>query len=396
MFESSIEKGDRRAVKRLTAGEVVEGKVIEISAGTVFLDVGTGADGQIELIEFSDRPVKVGDVITVTVANPRSDGPRLTLSLGRGGGALNTSMLQSAQQAGTPVSGTVTKAVKGGLTVEIGGARAFCPASQIERGFVENMEVYVGQTFDFRVMEVKEEGRNIIVSRRALLDDQRRIAEQQLLGSIEVGATVEGTVKSIVRQGAVIDLGGAEGFVHISELARQRVEKVEDVLSIGEKVTTQVLAVEQGERGVSIRLSLKALSAAPEGQPQAAAPEKDEVLSGEVTRHVPNGVIVKTAKGEGLVPSRELDLPPGADHRRSYPLGRKLEVVLVARDPSSGKLRFSVNQVADVVERKNYREFSSGGAKKGGSLGSLGDLLAEKFGGAAKPADAGKKGAKKR
>lgn len=394
MFESSIEKGDRRAVKRLTAGEVVEGKVIEISGGSVFLDVGTGADGQIDLIEFSDRPVKVGDVITVTVANPRSDGPRLTLSLGRGGGALNTSMLQSAQQAGTPVSGTVTKAVKGGLTVEIGGTRAFCPASQIERGFVENMEVYVGQTFDFRVTEVKEEGRNIIVSRRALLDDQRRIAEQQLLGTIEVGATVEGTVKSIVRQGAVVDLGGAEGFVHISELARQRVEKVEDVLSIGEKVTTQVLAVEQGERGVSIRLSLKALSAAPEAQPQAA-PEKDEVLSGEVTRHVPNGVIVKTAKGEGLVPSRELDLPPGADHRRAYPLGRKLEVVLVARDPSSGKLRFSVGQVADVVERKNYREFSSGGAKKGGSLGSLGDLLGEKFGGAAK-ADAGKKAPKKK
>src|SRR6185436_21122223 len=102
---------------------------------------------------------------------------------------------------------------------------------------------------------------------------------------------------------------------------------------VGEKVTVLVLAVEQGERGVSIRLSLKALTAAPEGQPQAA-PEKDEVLEGEVTRHVPNGIIVKTAKGDGLVPSRELDLPPGADHRRSYPVGRKLQVVLVSRDPS--------------------------------------------------------------
>jgi small subunit ribosomal protein S1 len=172
------------------------------------------------------------------------------------------------------------------------------------------------------------------------------------------------------------------------------VEKVEDVLSVGEKVTAQVIALEQGERGVSIRLSLKALTAAPEAQ-EKAAPEKDEVLEGEVTRHVPNGVIVKTAKGEGLVPSRELDLPPGADHRRAYPLGRKLQVVLVSRDAQSGKLRFSVGQVADVVERKNYKDFSSAGGKTGGSLGSLGDLLAKKFGGAAAGA-ADKKGAAKR
>ncbi len=391
MFESSG-GGDRRATKRLTAGEIIEGKVIAISGGSVFLDVGAGADGQMELSEFDERPVNVGDRIRVTVVNPRSDGPQLSLSLGRGGGALDASMLKLAHESGTPVSGTVTAAVKGGLSVEIGGVRAFCPASQIERGFVENMDAYVGQSFDFKVLEVKEGGRNVIVSRRALLDDQRRQAELALAGSIEVGGTVEGTVKSIVRSGAVIDLGGAEGFVHVSELARQRVEKVEDVVSIGEKVTAQVIALEQGERGVSIRLSLKALTAAPEAQ-EKAAPEKDEVLEGEVTRHVPNGIIVKTAKGEGLVPTRELDLPPGADHRRSYALGRKLQVVLVARDAQSGKLRFSVGQVADVVERKNYKDFSSGGGKTGGSLGSLGDLLAGKFGSAAATS---KKGAAKK
>lgn len=380
MFESSG-GGDNRAKKRLVAGEIVEAKVIEISGGSVFLDVGAGADGQMELSEFDDRPVKIGDRIRVTVVNPRSDGPQLSLSLGRGGGALDSNLLKLAHESGTPVSGVVTQAVKGGLSVEVGGVRAFCPASQVERGFVENVDAYVGQTFDFKVLEIKEGGRNVIVSRRALLEDQRRQAELSLLGSIEVGTLVEGTVKSIVRSGAVIDLGGAEGFVHVSELSRQRVDKVEDVLSVGEKVTTQVLALEQGERGVSIRLSLKALSAAPESQGSPAA-DKEEVLEGEVSRHVPNGVIVKTAKGEGLVPLRELDLPPGADHRRAYPVGRKLEVVLVARDPQSGKLRFSVGQVANVVERKNYKEFSSHGAK-GASLGSLGDLLAKKLGGAA-------------
>jgi small subunit ribosomal protein S1 len=380
MFESAANAADPRARRRLSAGEVVEGRIIAISAGSVFLDVGVQADGQMELAEFTDRAIQVGDVVQVTVVNPRPDGPRLTLSLGRGGGAVNTSTLKLAQESGTPVNGVVTKVVKGGLSVEVGGVRAFCPASQIERGYVENLEGYVGQSLDFKVTEIKEEGRNVIVSRRALLDDQRRQAEQALLSNIEVGATVQGTVKAIVRHGAVIDLGGAEGFVHVSELARQRVDRVEDVLQVGENVEAQVLSAERSDKGTSIRLSIKALSA-----PAAAsvAPEKDEVLEGEVVRHVSGGLIVRTAKGEGMVPVRELDLAPGADHRRAYALGRKLQVVLVARDPASGKLRFSVAQVANVEERANFREFAKQPAPKSQSLGSLGDLLAGKLSGVA-------------
>lgn len=375
MFESASSAGDPRSRKRLSAGEVVEGRVIAISGGSVFLDVGVQADGQIDLAEFVDRPIQVGDVVRATVVSPSPDGPRLTLSLGRGGSAVDVSTLQLARESGTPVNGLVTKAVKGGLSVEIGSTRAFCPASQIERGYVENLESYVGQHLDFKVTEVKEEGRNVILSRRALLDDQRRVAEQELLSNLEVGMNVAGTVKAVLRHGAVIDLGGAEGFVHVSELSRQRVERVEDVLQIGENVEAQVLSLEQTDKGLSIRLSVKALSPAE----AAPTPEKDEILEGEVVRHVSGGLIVRTAKGEGMVPVRELDLPPGADHRRSYPLGRKLEVVLVARDPASGRLRFSVGQVAGVEERRNYREFSKQPSQKGGSLGSLGDLLAGKL-----------------
>lgn len=378
MFESASNAGDSRARRRLSAGEVVEGRVIAISGGSVFLDVGVQADGQIELAEFVDRPIQVGDRVQATVVSPRADGPILTLSLGRGGAAVDLSTLQLAREAGTPVNGLVTKAVKGGLSVEIGSTRAFCPASQIERGYVEDLESYVGQHLDFKVTEIKEEGRNVIVSRRALLEDQRRVAEQQLLSNLEVGMTVAGTVKAVLRHGAVIDLGGAEGFVHISELSRQRVERVEDVLQVGENVETQVLSLEQTDKGLSIRLSVKSLLPTE----AAAVPEKEEILEGEVVRHVSGGLIVRTPKGEGMVPVRELDLPPGADHRRAYPLGRKLEVVLVARDPASGRLRFSVGQVAGVEERRNYREFSKQPNQRSGSLGSLGDLLAGKLGGA--------------
>jgi small subunit ribosomal protein S1 len=113
MFESASTSGDARA-RRLSAGEVVEGRVIAISGGSVFLDVGTQADGQMDLAEFTDRPVQVGDRLQVTVVRPRPDGPVLTLSLGRGGGSVDVSTLELARETGTPVSGTVTKVVKGG------------------------------------------------------------------------------------------------------------------------------------------------------------------------------------------------------------------------------------------------------------------------------------------
>ncbi len=379
MFESSAASGDLRSTRRLSAGEVVEGTVIEISGGSVFVDVGGQADAQIDLTEFDDRALEVGMKVRATVLKANPEAPVLTVSVGRGGAALDTTTLHLAQEAGTPVNGTVTQAVKGGVSVDIGGIRAFCPASQLERGYVENFDEYVGQTFDFKIVEIKEEGRNVIVSRRALLDERHKLAAQELANQLEVGATVHGTVKNVVRHGAVIDLGGGDGFVHISELARHRVERVEDVVSVGEEVDAQVISIDHGERGLSIRLSLKALSAGDAGE----APQKDEVLDGEVVKHVGNGLIVKTAKGDGLVPVRELDLPPGADHRRAYPTGRTLRVVLVARDPASGKLRFSVGKVADVEERANYREFSRDqkGKSGGASLGSFGDLLAGKLAG---------------
>lgn len=375
MFESAATTSDSRR-KRLQAGDVVEGRVLAITGGSVFLDVGVQADGQMDLAEFVDRPIQVGDRLQVTVVNPRPDGPRLTLSLGRGGGSIDTSTLALAHETGTPVSGLVTKAVKGGLVVEVGGLRGFCPASQVERGYVENLDGYVGQSLDFKVLSIEDEGRNVILSRRAYLEDQRRAAEQELLARLEVGATVAGTVQAIVRHGAVIDLGGAEGFVHVSELSRQRVDRVEDVLQIGEQVTAQVLSLTPSDKGTSIRLSIKALAAC-EAPP---APEKDEILEAEVTRHVGGGLIVRTAKGDGMIPLRELDLAPGADHRRAYPLGRKLQVVVVARDPEGGRLRFSVGQVANVEERKNYRAFQQGGPRSA-SLGSLGDLLGSKLAG---------------
>lgn len=380
IFESTAKAGTARRASRLEAGQSVEGTILAISGGLVVVDIGSSADATLDFTEVIDQKLKVGDRLQAIVSNPRSDGAILTLSLGRGGGAVSGAALQLAQQSGTPVSGTITASNKGGYTVEISGVRAFCPISQIDSNYVNDPEVYVGQSFDFLITEFKEGGRNIVVSRRRLLEDERRQAEDRLVETIAPGDIVDGVVKATIRHGALIDLSGVEGFVPMAELARARVESAEDVVTVGEKVTAQVLSVERGDHGLNIRLSLRAL-APPGEEEEKQAPAKDEILAGKVVKHTGNGVIVATTKGEGLVPTRELALAPGADHRRSYPVDTELRVVVVSRDSRSGKARFSVQKVAQVEERNNFREFHKGSDLKDASsnMGSLGELMAKKL-----------------
>lgn len=388
MFENSPQSTARGPVK-LEAGQLIEGTVLAISGGLVVVDIGSSADASIDVLEFEGRPIEVGMKIKATVSNPRKDGPILTLSLGKGGSAVNVNTLELAMQGRTPVSGHVSASNKGGYSIDIAGIRAFCPISQIDAGFVTDPEIFVGQTLDFLVTEIREGGRNVVVSRRKLLQDERRASEDLVVSSLSVGALTSGVVKRVVQHGAVIDLGGIEGFIPISELSTARIDKPDDVVSIGETVEAQVLSIERNEKGLNVRLSIKALN--PERQASAPSAQVDEILDGKVVKHVPGGLIVTTPKGEGLVPTRELTLAPGADHRRSYPVDTEIKVVVVNRDPNNGKLRFSVDRVAHVEERNNYRAFGSGkkSEQSGSGMGSLGDLLAGKFGHLAAAAKSG-------
>lgn len=374
-MESGGKEATGRATRRLRAGEAVEGSVIQITADSVFLDVGTPSDGRVNRAELEDKDgnlrVKLGDRLRATVIDPRPDGPQLAVSFGHGD-KLDTAALELARSSGAPIEAEVTKVVKGGLEVSVGGVRAFCPASQFELTHVADFNPFVGQKFEFRVIEIRDGGRSVVLSRRALLEERRKQAAAGAKERLIVGSEVEGTVQALGRHGAVIDLDGVEGFVHLSELATHRVERAEDAVKVGERVRLSVLSVDDTPKGLRVRLSLRAL--APEAAAAANAPV-DEVHKGTVTRAAQNGVFVQTPLGEGLIPLRELGLPPGADHRRAYPVGREVPVVVVSR--AGGKLSFSATQVARVEERKNYREFGGSGSTQGpsSSFGSLGDLL---------------------
>jgi small subunit ribosomal protein S1 len=355
----------------------------------VFVDVGSTVEGRIDRRELEDKEgelsLKPGDKLDASVVDADDVmGPILSVSLGRGRrrGGIDATALENAQRAQIPVEGVVGKAVKGGVEVSIGGVRAFCPASQIDKEFVADLSIFEGQTLSFLVVEVKSEGRDVVVSRRALLELERNRQAKDVLATLTVGGDYPATVSTIQKYGAFVDLGGGlEGLIHVSELAQGRVERVEDLLSVGESVTVRLLGIEPAEKKghhPKLRLSLKALSA--EGAPRPAqASDANEVLEGTVSKFTPAGIIIDTPKGSGLVPTRELGLPHQADYRRVFPVGKAVTVVLINKDNSRG-MTFSISRVARVQERANYQAFTRSmqgptPTAPAGSMGSFGDLL---------------------
>lgn len=389
LMESSSPGEQQRVKRRLRAGEVVEGTVVQIGQDSIFVDVGATVEARLDRSELEDKsgalPVKVGDLLRASVV--RSDdvmGPVLTLALGKSSstkGGIDLQALESAKQSGLPVMGSVQRAVKGGLEVSIAGVRAFCPASQVDTTYQADLSLFEGQTLSFRVTEIKDGGKSVVVSRKALLEEERKQQGQRVLEQLRVGGDFEGTVSSVQKYGAFVDLGGGvEGLVHVSELAHARIERVEDVLSVGEKVLVRLLAIEPPEKGTlpKLRLSLKARQEAPE----VIVPGVGEVLTGKVSKLATFGIFVDTPKGTGLVPVRELGIPKGADFRKQFPLEKEVQVVLVSRE-DSGRLTFSIERVAGVEERENYRVFharTEPNAPASSSVGSLGLLLQQKLG----------------
>src|SRR5215475_13988385 len=258
-FAAMLAESEReapRAKKRPRVGDQVTGKVISIGKEAVFVDVGGKGEGELDRAEVSDPEgkllIKLGDPVEARVVGDAGGVLTLRVKLGRGPEA--RAERQQAQELGIPVEGVVTEVVKGGVAVDVAGVRGFVPASQLDVRFVDDLATYVGQRLTFRI--TRYEPRNLVLSRRAVLeeDNARRAAETRK--RLEPGAVVRGKVVGFKPFGAFVDIGGLEGMLHVSELGFQRVDKPEDVVSLGQEVDVAVLKIE-GDR---IALSLKALA----------------------------------------------------------------------------------------------------------------------------------------
>ena len=341
------ERGAPRAKKRPRIGDQITGKVISIGKDAVFVDVGGKAEGQLERGEVSDPEgkllVKLGDTIEARVVGDAGGVLTLRVKLGRGPEA--RAELQQAQELGIPVEGVVTEVVKGGVAVDVAGVRAFCPASQIDVRFVDDLATYVGQRLTFRI--TRYEPRNLVLSRRALLEEENARRATETRKKLEVGAVLRGKVVGFKPFGAFIDLGGIEGMLHISELGYTRVERPEDALSLGQEVDVAVLKIEpavKGDKaGERISLSLKALASDPWREIAASLVEGARVR-GKITRLSQFGAFVEIAPGvEGLVHISEL----GAGRRINHPkevvsVGQEVEAVVLSIDPERRRIGLSI------------------------------------------------------
>ena len=293
MFEASLK------AKRLDRGDLVEGTIVAIGPEVAFVDVGGKGEAVIDIAELknADGEVEVvpGDRVQAMVVSTAGG---LTLSRRLAAGAASNQQLQDAFDTGLPVEGKIERAVKGGYEVRIGRQRAFCPMSQIDVRGADATE-HEGHVYQFRIIEYKEGGANLVVSRRALLEEDQRANAAGVRESIVPGAVLTGRVTSVRDFGAFVDLGaGVQGLLHISEMAWSRVADASEVVKAGDEITVKVLRVDEDKQKIS--LGLKQLSADPWTRVHEMY-EVGQVRAGRVTRVAEFGAFVELEPGiEGL------------------------------------------------------------------------------------------------
>ncbi|HEX5656499.1 MAG TPA: S1 RNA-binding domain-containing protein, partial [Polyangiales bacterium] len=318
LFEAET-KGQRdKRAKPPALGERVRGEVVQIGKDAVFVELENQGGKRVSAFMHTqdlrgpdgELSVKLGDVLEAVVveSDPKANEYRLGRTMGRPQGL---DELERAFQASLPVEGKVSGVNKGGLEVEIAGARAFCPISQADKGYLADANELVGRSLEFLITEFREGGKRIVVSRRALLERQGRERAEETRAKLVVGATVRGTVTAIREFGAFVDLGGIEGLLPNQELSYDRSATASGVLNAGDTVEVQIREIKEGtdkrgEKTTKLTLSLKALSSDPWDDVAAQAPV-GRVLRGTIARVVEFGGFVRIAPGlEGLLHVSEL------------------------------------------------------------------------------------------
>ncbi|NCA89189.1 MAG: 30S ribosomal protein S1 [Gammaproteobacteria bacterium] len=369
--------------KAAKPGDQVKGRVVAITEEQVFIDLGGKAEGVMDAASLRDAEgqlsVAVGDEVTATVAGVEEDGS-LRLGNQQSRHLHGAAELEQAYRQQVPVQGRVTGVIKGGAEVQVAGQRAFCPASQMDIRFVEDLNEFVGQHLDFRITKF-EGGRhlNLVVSRRLVLEEEQRARAEALRANLKEGAVLTGTVTSLQDYGAFVDLGGLEGMIHISELAFHRVKHPSEMLSVGQPLEVSVLRIDKTDnpkRPEKIALSIRALAR----DPWAEAAQKFPVgarVQGQVTRLQPFGAFVELAPGiEGLIHVSEL----GTGKRITHPQevlspGQALEASVLAVDLDKRRISLTLDEAKAAEAKPDLAAYAAGTPPTESGMGSFGALL---------------------
>jgi small subunit ribosomal protein S1 len=349
-------------------GDIMAGVVVKIDRDEVLLDIGYKSEGVIPSKELSIRHdvdpnevVKVGDRIEALVLQKEDKEGRLILSKKRAQYERAWGRIEETMASGQTIKGPVIEVVKGGLILDI-GLRGFLPASLVDLRRVRDLQPYIGQELEAKIIELDRNRNNVVLSRRAFLEESQSEGRKKFLENLQKGERRKGTVSSIVNFGAFVDLGGVDGLVHVSELSWKHVDHPSEVVAVGQEVEVEVLDVDLERERVS--LSLKATQEDPWKEFERRY-KAGEVISGQVTKLVPFGAFVRVAQGiEGLVHISELSHEHVDTPESVLSVGDEVQVKVVDVDVSRRRVSLSMRQVAPApaktteieVEREPERE----------------------------------------
>ncbi|MGA8745602.1 MAG: 30S ribosomal protein S1 [Solirubrobacterales bacterium] len=332
-------------------GDVVSGRVVRIDKDEVLVDIGYKSEGVIPSGELSIRKsvdpaeeVELGEELDALVLTKEDAEGRLILSKKRARFEKAWRRIEAAAESGEPVEGSVIEVVKGGLILDL-GVRGFLPASLVDIRRVHNLDEFMGQKLECKVIELNRSRNNVVLSRRAVLEEERKEVREQILGRLAPGQVVEGKISNIVDFGAFVDLDGIDGLIHISELSWSHVNHPSEVVAIGDDVRIKVLDIDRDRQRIS--LGLKQTQEDP-WQRVVSTHRPGDVLEGVVTKVVAFGAFVEILPGvEGLVHISEL-----ADHHVENPSevvepGTTLNVKILEIDEERRRLSLSIKRVED-------------------------------------------------
>ncbi len=349
-FMAAVEK----TLKFFNDGDLIEGIVVKIDRDEVLLDVGYKTEGVIPSRELSIKHdvdptevVEVGDTVEALVLQKEDKEGRLILSKKRAQYERAWGDVERIKDEDGVVTGTVIEVVKGGLIVDI-GLRGFLPASLIELRRVRDLTPYLGQEIEAKILELDKNRNNVVLSRRALLEETQSASRGQFLQSLQKGQVRKGVVSSIVNFGAFVDLGGVDGLVHVSELSWKHIEHASEVVEVGQEVTVEILTVELDRERVS--LSLKATQEDP-WQIFARTHAIGQVAPGKVTKLVTFGAFVRVADGiEGLVHISELSSKHVETADQVVAVNDEVFVKIIDIDLERRRISLSLKQANEGVD----------------------------------------------
>ncbi|MDT8860030.1 30S ribosomal protein S1 [Alkalihalobacillus sp. MEB130] len=369
-------------MKSFSVGDVVSGKVTKVEDKQAFVDVGFKVDGIVPISELSSLHVeKVSDVLSVDdeleLKVLKLEDDELILSKRAVQAEKAWDELQAAYESGQILEVEVADVVKGGLVVDV-GVRGFIPASLVERHFVEDFSDYKGKTLRLKVAELDKENNKLILSQRAVLDQEVEENKRNVLQTLKAGDVVEGKVQRLTDFGAFVDIGGVDGLVHISQLAHHRVEKPSDVISEGESVNVKILSVDEDSERVS--LSIKDTLPGP-WEKFSGEVSTGDVLEGTVRRLVSFGAFIELAPGvEGLVHISQIANRHIGTPSEVLTEGEKVEVKVLDVNIGEKRISLSIRELLEDEESTDA-DFQAYEAAKGEeSAGfSLGDMIGDQL-----------------